>query len=49
LIEDKGGRLFGWEIKWQNKKAKPPKAWTDTYPKASWQMATRDNFQNLLS
>jgi predicted AAA+ superfamily ATPase len=48
LVEDKGGQLFGWEIKWQGKSKKPPKSWRVTYPKASWQIINQDNYYQFL-
>lgn len=49
LVEDKGGRLFGWEIKWQEKEKKPPKAWVDNYKNAAWQIINRKNYLKLLT
>lgn len=48
LVEDKGGQLFGWEIKWQGKTKKPPKAWQDAYSRASWQIIDQNNYLKFL-
>ncbi len=48
LVEDAGGQLHGFEIKWQKTKKRPPKAWRETYLHASWQTITRDNFLKVL-
>lgn len=45
LIEEKGGKLYGLEMKWsKDNKGKAPKAWKETYPDASWEVISRDNF-----
>lgn len=48
LVEDKGGKLYGWEIKWTDKNKKPPKAWED-YGNSSWQVINRENYLDLLT
>lgn len=48
LVEDKGGKLYGWEIKWTDKNKKPPKAWED-YGNSSWQVINRENYLELLT
>lgn len=47
LVEDKGGRLYGWEIKWNDKKARQPSAWK-AYPTSSWKLINRYNFLSEL-
>lgn len=49
LVEEKGGNLYGYEIKWQKPKKNAPKAWREGYPKAHWQTVTKDNYLNFLS
>lgn len=44
LIEEKRGNLIACEIKWSKPKARPPKAWSQTYPDSSWHTVTKDNF-----
>lgn len=41
LVEDIGGKLAAWEIKWERSRSRAPKAWTEGYPGASWQAVTR--------
>lgn len=48
LIEDSGGSLHAYEIKWQKFPKRPPKAWSDTYPKASWEVINKNNYYNAL-
>jgi len=48
LVEEVGGKLYGYEIKWQKTKGKPPKAWRETYPTASWQLVNQQNFLEVF-
>lgn len=48
LIEEKDGKIFAFEIKWQNKKAKSPIAFRESYPEADWQLVTRENYLDFL-
>jgi len=48
-VEERDGRLFGFEFKWGNKKAKAPKTWLDTYANASYQLVNRDNFLEFVT
>jgi predicted AAA+ superfamily ATPase len=47
LVENKGGRLYGWEIKWTDKDAKPPSAWK-AYPNSSWKLINKYNYLSEL-
>ena len=44
LVEEKEGKLFGYEIKWAKARKKAPKAWRETYSQASWEVITKDRF-----
>lgn len=49
LIEEKGGRLRGFGFKWSpTRKAKAPKEWLETYPNASWEVISPENFAEVL-
>ena len=48
-LEEEGGKYFGYEIKWQDKKAKPPNLWKTTYQNSSWELINRTNFLDFLS
>ena len=49
LVENIGGRLKGWEIKWGSKKDTSPSSWK-TYPNSSWKLINRENyFAELVS
>ena len=44
LVEEKEGKLFASEIKWNKVIKSAPKAWKDNYPNASWKVINKDNF-----
>lgn len=48
LVEERGGRLLGWEIKWSGRNKKPPKAWRG-YKNSSWQVVDRENYLEILT
>ena len=49
LVEEREGKLFGFEFKWSNlKKIKPPKNWKITYPESQFQIINRDNYQSFI-
>jgi uncharacterized protein len=49
LVEEREGKLFGYEFKWQEKKTRAPKLWLDTYPNASYQVIDQNNFLEFLT
>lgn len=48
LVEEREGTLRAFEITWGKARKKPPKAWRDGYPDATWNVITRDNYLNTL-
>ncbi len=49
LIEERDGKLFGYEFKWSlNKKTKAPPAWLKTYQNARFKIIDRDNFFEFI-
>lgn len=48
LVEEREGRLYGYEINWKPHKAKPPKEWKATYSNASYTLIDRDNFLDFI-
>jgi predicted AAA+ superfamily ATPase len=48
LVEERGGELYGYEMKWGKKRAKAPTEWTRAYPQAEWQMITRENYRDFI-
>lgn len=49
LVEEREGKLFGYEMKWGAAQAKPPKEWLEAYPNASWQLINRQNYLELIT
>ena len=49
LVEERAGRLFGYEFKFKTKGIKAPKAWLETYPHAEFLQINRDNYFSFLT
>jgi predicted AAA+ superfamily ATPase len=49
LVEERGGTLAGFEIKWGAAGAKPPKEWLGTYANATWQLINRQNYLEWIT
>jgi len=45
FIEEKGGRLAGFEFKWRGGKARVPKVFLETYPESTVDIVHADNFR----
>jgi len=49
LIEERDGKLNGYEFKWSvTKKAKAPKDWITTYENSSWELVTKENYLDFI-
>lgn len=49
-VEERGGKLFGYEFKWSAKeKAKAPKLWKATYKKARFSLVTPENYLDFIA
>ena len=48
-IEERDGKLFGYEFKWSNKKVKPPSLWEKTYKNSSFEVIDKDNFLTFIT
>ena len=48
LVEEREGKLFGYEFKWQAKNVKAPKAWAEAYPDSEFQIISKENFLEFL-
>ena len=49
LVEEHGGRLHGFEIKWSTKShARAPKAWTRSYPGSSFGVVSPANYLDFI-
>lgn len=49
LVEERGGKIFGYEIKWGKKRGKPPKVWLDTYKNAAYEVIDRENYIKFIT
>ena len=48
LVEEREGRLFGYEVKWKNERVKVPRDWTVSYPDASYEVIHRENYLQFI-
>lgn len=49
LIEERGGKLYGYEFKWKKDKTKPPKDWLETYKNATYEVISRENYFDFVT
>jgi predicted AAA+ superfamily ATPase len=50
LVEDSGGCLHAYEMKWTPSKIlRPPRSWQEAYPEASFDVVHRDNYLNFVT
>jgi uncharacterized protein len=49
FVEDREGKLFGYEFKWGIKKSKPPQLWKETYPEAYYEVINREDFIGFIT
>lgn len=47
-VEERAGKLFGYEIKWKSIKAKPPSDWLKTYKEAVFEVVNKDNYLKFI-
>ena len=49
LVEERDGKLFGYEFKWsQNKTIRPPKNWVSAYPNSEFMVIHPGNYQDFI-
>ena len=48
LVEEREGKLFGYEIKWGRKPKKIPRAWREAYPNAEYNTISRENYLEFV-
>jgi predicted AAA+ superfamily ATPase len=48
LIEEREGKLRGYEVKWKKKSVKAPNEWLQTYRNASFEIVNRENYSQFL-
>jgi uncharacterized protein len=49
LVEERDGKLHGYEIKWKQKTAKAPADWTKNYGDAEFMIINRDNYLDFIT
>jgi len=48
-VEEREGRLFGYEFKWGKKAVSPPKLWTETYENSSYECINQENYLKFIT
>lgn len=48
-VEEREGKLFGYEIKWGDKKIKEPKLWRETYENAEYKVINQENYLEFIA
>ena len=48
IVEERDGKLAGYEIKWKKDKVKPPKDWLATYKNAEYKVINQDNYLDYV-
>jgi len=49
FIEEHGGKLWGYEMKWSKKTVKSPKEWLSAYQNSSFEVITRENYFDFIA
>lgn len=49
FVEERDGRLYGYEFKWGAKKTKKPTEWLKTYKEAQYKVINQDNYLDFIS
>ncbi len=47
-VEEREGKLWGYEIKWGREKASAPRDWLETYENANWRVVNKENFLDFI-
>lgn len=48
LVEEREGKLFGYEVKWKKEHVKIPRDWTAGYPGAAFEVIHRENYLKFI-
>jgi len=48
LVEERDGKLYGFEFKWGDKKPKVPSGWLENYKEASFEVVNRRNYLKFI-
>lgn len=49
LVEEREGKLYGYEIKWKSGRVKPPKTWLEGYKNADYEVINRENYLGFVT
>jgi uncharacterized protein len=49
FVEERDGRLYGFEFKWSKPTSKPPALWLETYPEASFETIHAGNYLSFIA
>ncbi|MCK4912778.1 MAG: ATP-binding protein [Candidatus Omnitrophica bacterium] len=49
FVEERQGKLYGYEIKWSNDKHKLPKEWLETYKDSEFNIITKENYLTFIT
>lgn len=49
MVEEREGRHDGYEFKWRDRRAEPPRDWTATYPDATYSVVSRENWLEFVT
>lgn len=49
FVEERGGSLFGYEIKWKAGRTKPQKAWLESYDNAKYEVINKENYLDFIT
>lgn len=49
FVEERGGKLFGYEFKYSQKNTKPPKEFLEAYPNAEFMVIAPDNYLDFIT
>jgi len=49
LVEERNGKLYGYEFKWGDKKVREPKLWRETYNNAQWEVINKQNYLDFVT
>ncbi len=48
-VEERQGKLFGYEIKWNSNRPPAPEDWKKTYQEAQYRVINQDNFLRFVA
>ena len=49
LVEEREGKIFGYECKWQSKSLSPPRSWQEYYPEALFEVISQENYFQFVT